>query len=461
MFHGSVPADAQRIMVESVKAWNATDIYVGCSGNLTVERALAPLGRFRLHSNDVSIYTYVLGDFFAGGKVDVSLKPEIAENFAWMLPHMADPAQRAATVILASKLVNVISADGSVKDNDYWRRMLRATRAQWPEMHEKTTAKYLQVPLSLASYGNEDVSTWVQSVPSSAGFISYPPFFALDYENQYKKLELIFDWPKPTYQPLDDKAKDAFFESMTGRDHWLFGSNRRLDEYAQWLRGMAKTTNRGVPIYIYASNGAVRVVTPRQETESVLVKRLSPGVEVGSEMTIAPLNYKQFQALRSQYMNIHIRPGIASLPVAVLVDGFLVGVYAFSTAPASHGPTDVRRIYMLSDFPVRPTDYKNLAKLVLFAALSKESQLLAERAANHRIREVLTTAFAEKPVSMKYRGLFELVSRKENKDAGKEGDPADARRFSQRYMLNYMAPIGRWTLNEGLQEWKKRHGKRN
>ncbi len=34
------------------------DLYVACSGNFTIERVLAD--RFKLHSNDVSIYTSVV-----------------------------------------------------------------------------------------------------------------------------------------------------------------------------------------------------------------------------------------------------------------------------------------------------------------------------------------------------------------------------------------------------------------
>ena len=65
-------------------------------------------------------------------------------------------------------------------------------------------------------------------------------------------------------------------------------------------------------------------------------------------------------------------------------DGKLVGVYAFSTAPHVGAFADPARIYMLSDFAVAPSDYSRLSKLVLYAALSTESRLLAERSARRR-----------------------------------------------------------------------------
>ena len=73
--------------------------------------------------------------------------------------------------------------------------------------------------------------------------------------------------------------------------------------------------------------------------------------------------------------------------IGVVVDGYLIGVYAFSAAPSvaqwdKHIETPT--VYLLSDFPVEPTDYKHLAKLVLYAALSKESKRIAERITKRR-----------------------------------------------------------------------------
>lgn len=64
MFYGSVPAEAQAIMNKIVKAWDVTDIYVGCSGNFIPGKVHRSLGKFRLHSNDVTMYSQCLGTHF-------------------------------------------------------------------------------------------------------------------------------------------------------------------------------------------------------------------------------------------------------------------------------------------------------------------------------------------------------------------------------------------------------------
>lgn len=64
MFYGSVPAEAQAIMNKIVKTWDVSDVYVGCSGNFTLERFIGPMEKFRLHSNDVTMYSRCLGAYY-------------------------------------------------------------------------------------------------------------------------------------------------------------------------------------------------------------------------------------------------------------------------------------------------------------------------------------------------------------------------------------------------------------
>ena len=60
----------------------------------------------------------------------------------------------------------------------------------------------------------------------------------------------------------EDVLKDYFREIMKKKD-WCFATDIRLpeDEFAEHLKGMTKTTNRGIPIYIYANSGTPQIVT--------------------------------------------------------------------------------------------------------------------------------------------------------------------------------------------------------
>jgi hypothetical protein len=454
MFRGSIPAAMQAIINQVVDGWPVEDIYIGCSGNFTVERVLHTHQRFRLHSNDVTIYSSALGAYLAGQSFRIALKDEHHERFGWLIPYLDTPARIAATVLLAGRLSEGLRSDGTPKDNAYYNRILPAMQRQWPELHAKTVAKLEKQPLSLASYAATDVVPWLKTIPKDAGFVSYPPFFSGDYENMFKKLDVLFEWDKPAYEEIGDGDLDAFLAAMTDRPYWAFGSNRRWPDYEHYLRGMTHTSNRGMPIYVYTSDGPIRIVVPRQRLEPVPVPRLGPDEQIGNRLAIAPITSGQFYTLRSQYMNVHIIPGAESLALAVLVDGVLVGSYAFSVAPNPGQLNSPSTMYLLSDFAVAPTRYRRLSKLVLYAALSRESKLLAERLANKRIRYLFTTAFSQNPTSMKYRGLFDVANRKENPNAV-ESEADDY--YSQRFMINYHAEMGHWSLAEGMELWLKKH----
>ncbi len=370
-----------------------------------------------------------------------------------MEDYLQDPASSVATVMLCTKMLDALKADGTVKDNPYYNRILPAYRVSWPTMHKKTMDRIESLPFVLKTYHCGDVVPWSKTIPKEAGFISYPPFFSGDYEAMFAKLDLLFDWDKPVYQEIGDGHIEEFLETLTNRPYWAFGANRQVDAYTHYLRGVTQTTNRGVPIFIYSSKAKTRIVVPKQETAPVPIHRLLPGETIGDHMQIIALGQGQFQALRSQYMNEFIKPGQASAAYGVVVDNRLIGVYAFSVAPQNGGLTHNSYIYMLSDFAVPNDRYPRLSKLVLYAALSYESKLIAERLARRRVRQLFTTAFSNNPVSMKYRGLFDVYSRIEQKTT--QAISHD----NQRYRINYIADMGKWNLNEGLQEWKRKHAK--
>jgi len=439
---------------EHVAAWSASSIAVGCSGNFTVERVLTNFPRFELHSNDITIYSSILGCYFAGQPFRIALHEEFEEDFGWLRPYLADPVGAVASIMLATRLTEGLRADGSLKRNSYYDRMRSGTREQWPILHAKTVDKLKDNPLHLASFYCGDVVDWLATVGPEVAVISYPPFFgaARDYEHMFARLDTLFDWDQPLAVPtLTDERFKLMLQRLTNRPQWIFGNTNEWPDYKDHLRGIAQTTNRGLPIYIYASHGGARVVAPRQDTTPVTVPRLAPGQAIGSQVAIAPLAGGQFRALRSQYMNPHIRPGQETASFAVLVDGYLVGVFAVSTAPNPALASNPEGIYLLSDFPVAPTDYPRLSKLVLYVALSKEAKLLFERIARRRIKTTSTTAYSKNPVSMKYRGLFDLIGRQEVED-GVDG---------QRFKLQYSANLGKWSAAEGLTLWAKKFGERS
>jgi hypothetical protein len=455
MFRGSVPPDLWRVIGEQSKEWlNVQDVYVGCSGNFTIERALG-FGDWRLHGNDVTIYSGAIGSVFANQPFEVSVRDEYQERFGWLEEWCDSPSRMLATVMLCSQMFN-----GVDNANPYYERLRRQYVKDWAKLHGKTVGKIKSAPFRLDSFYLGDVLEFVEDTPKDQAFVTFPPFFAGDYESQFRGLDKVFEWPEPEYEIMGEPELQRLFDAIQSHKHWAIGNNVRRPEMEKWLRGKVQTTNRGTTIWVYASGEARRQIMPRQELEPVPVRHLKGGEEVGKTMVLRELSGPEFASLRSKYMNPNIRPGSPSLACAVIVDRRIVGAFAYSFSPTLANwdaylspPT----VYLLSDFPVADSDYPKLSKLVLYAALSKEAQQLCQRGSNKRARSAATTAYAKAPVSMKYRGLFRLLKRTELGEAD-ENLAAPDRYTESGWQLQYGAPLGEWTLQDGLRRWKQKYG---
>ena len=233
MFYGSVPAEAQAIMNKIVKAWDVSDIYVGCSGNFTLEKFIGPLEQFRLHSNDVTMYSLCLGAHFMREHVPLELSEEGEAMFPWLPEYMKTDVDRLATMLLCSRIV----AFTDKGDNPYYKMMLEESVRQFPTMHEKTVAKVSANTLTISSYFNGDAAEFVKQAPADAGFISFPPFKKAGkaFVKDFAKLEKMFKFTPPEYGFFDEQSLVDYFRQIMTKKEWCFGTDMRLpaDEFGK------------------------------------------------------------------------------------------------------------------------------------------------------------------------------------------------------------------------------------
>lgn len=95
MFAGTIEVEVRSIVQEHVRTWDVSDVWVGCSGNFSIERFLGPL-HYTMHGNDVSIYTCQLGKYLSGQRVDFTLRDESKEQLGWLEPFMETDADKIA-----------------------------------------------------------------------------------------------------------------------------------------------------------------------------------------------------------------------------------------------------------------------------------------------------------------------------------------------------------------------------
>jgi len=269
----------------------------------------------------------------------------------------------------------------------------------------------------------------------------------------------VFDWDRPEAADITKKGvKAEQLARVMDRERWIIVSNDTYEDLAPMLVGQVQGSTRGMTSYVYASAAKTpRIVTPHQAIEPVLAPRLTSGQELAGDLAISLVSSAQFNAVRSSYLAANIRPGTAPFAAVVTVGGVIIGGFAFDFDPTlcilGNEVLQEPIAYLLSDFAVGPTDYPRLSRLVIMAMLSHEAKLLIERYDGQRRRSIVTTAFARNPVSMKYRGLLDLITRNEVTDSPDMPE-------GKGYKLTYGGRLGRHSLAEALAEWSAKSGER-
>jgi hypothetical protein len=413
------------IVSEITRDWADKEVYVGCSGNFTIERILAKNGVKKIHSNDISLYSCALGWFLTGKNINMSItKP----GWDWLYDYMDNEIGKIACLMLVFEMLKY-----SGRSEPYHRRMFTAYKNGFSKLHKKTVEKISKAldGVEIQSFYAGDVVDFMNSAPGEAAVIGFPPTYVGGYEKLYKKLDALFDWEKPEYMMFDDERLEKLRDIMTSKGAWCISSDKKLPDMK--ANSMVRTSLRNKPVYIYSGGSNSRLITPRQKIECVPWERLEDVIGDGA-LSIAKITSAQMNLLRSEYLTTEIVPAGITYSYAVLFGGKLVGAAGF-TSQVGYATGGA---YMATDFAIRPTVHKRLSKLVLAAVLSVEMKAILEQAICRRIYTIDTTAFTQKAVSMKYRGLFDIHSRKPGR-------------------INYFAKTGRWTLGEAFEWWKKNH----
>ena len=429
MFIGSINTDTKSLISEMSRKWRELPVYVGCSGNFTIERILNRNGIKNIYGNDISLYSCAIGNYLIGNSTRIKI---ISPDYEWLEDYFQSDEDIIATLLVCSEYFKFID-----KDLPYYKRIAKAYREQFSHLQKETVevVKKAFNEISLAGFYAGDVIDFIKNAPNECVAISFPPTYKGGYEKLYAKFDGIFKWDKPNYELFDDKRFKDFHNAVMDKQYWVIIKDKEVKDLDSYLIGRVQTALRSKPVYLYSNTETNRRITvPRMITEKVPIKRATG--ELNGNLKIISLTRGQLNTLRSEYLSKGILPASADSSFGILVGNELIGAVAVSRSSYSGGWCDA---YMMSDFCIRPSIYKRLSKLILVAALSTEMQEIFEQALGIEIKTVGTTAFTQKNASMKYRGLFEIYSRKEG-------------------ALNYIAKAGRWSLKEGYEWWKKNHG---
>jgi hypothetical protein len=160
-----------------------------------------------------------------------------------------------------------------------------------------------------------------------------------------------------------------------------------------------------------------------------------------AQIALQAMKTSDLVRFKDAYLSKQIAFGSGDWAFAVMIDGKAAGFLEYALEKC------VDKLYVMADFAVSGTRYARLSKLIVMLMIAGETRKALERVAMVRKHSVITTAFTDRAVSMKYRGVLELVKRGETRNGQK--------------FLNYAGEFNAKTWQETLREWLTKHGSQN
>jgi len=434
MFVGSINSKIRNLIFTEKKLFSERNICVGCSGNFTVEQILQGLG-CRIWSNDVALYSSLIGNYLAGKP----LRAEIIDpQYSWLAPYMADEGiGRIAAVALLFEMLK------QEKGNNLQQlRLYNHYKNNFAEYHQKSCSRIEETlsKIKIDEYTSMDVYRLYESLPSDWIRVAFLPTYVGGYEKLYSRLENIISWDSPVYDLLTPERYEETIGFMR-RGYYLYLAD--YDRKEDGLFAIVKT-GRLKNVYLYSNLPFKKsyVIPYVKYTKSKW--KLLPGnyeIKETSHITYQKATNDQL----NYYKNLFLKKGIdyatGMSPLMVFLDGYLFGFLLFDVIRYGMDQEKATRgVYMLSDFIIA-SPINKLSKLLLLATKTKELQEILRAKFIQAVDFILTTAFTDKPVSMKYRGVYDLMKRGEG-------------------FLQYTAESGKITTQEAVKIWIKKYQKR-
>lgn len=410
MFLGSVPTKCieQLLRVIPFGEWN--DIYVCCSGSFRIEQALrSRYPDIGIYSNDVSLYSTAIGRLAINEPFSMTFQGRL--EFVEPLLEGKPFLDRAAAVIVAHEMSRFI------RNNEYARKHFAYYVESFPVFLDRAKEKLASSleGISIQGYNGCDWRSHVdEAISHGAGIAAFPPFFKADYEKQYKFLEDSILWQAPSYDIYDPKMLDEILTKIenSGVPYCLLSDQvwEHRPPMLEYIQGRKK------PHYCYARTNRSTVRHLFNKPVPFKYKPIDPNkLTPKSQVQIIPAETGHLNFIKDVYLAKSIVHTSGLMGFFVYIDGMLVGgiIYALQ----KHGIATYSQgecIYLLSDVTI--SNEMKLSKLVALIATSQTLTRMVEKKIVSRIRVVVTTARTHKPVSMKYRGIYKLLTRRPSED---------------------------------------------
>lgn len=327
------------------------------------------------------------------------------------------------------------------------KRQYEALLGTWEWNFEKTVEKVeaAKARCNLTGYTSSDIYDFAdraREIDPSGVMVAFLPFYKGGYEKLlYKKLDEILAWESPSYEIIDKTRKARIVEKLQGFDHVIIDDV----EHPGSSLVMLKRGKTGKMVYLYSNmENLAKVYVRAQANFQPVYHKLATAEDLDAVTEETPIVFaaapsKEINFYRYRFLAKTIDPCDGVWNWYVFVGGKLLGFII--AAPSKYGQDDC--IYIMSDFCVDLPQRLRASKLLLLLMQTHEFRELLQDKKLSPVNQLYTTAFTDKPVSMKYRGVWELAKR------GKD--------HSGKPFLNYQTETGKHSIREAVIRWSRNY----
>lgn len=408
MFTGTTPPEVKLLLQDLMRGVKGKDVFIGCSGNYTTDKIMSAMG-YTVHSNDVSLYSKLIADLLLDTSTEVEcINPELKNVFdTWE----ETKYKKLVQVMFALKV-----AQFHQRKNDYQEEMFNAFIEQSKIYYDNTIKKLEKGALdfSIQSFYYGDFLDFLKMKRGKGVGISFPPTYKGGYEKLFSYVEESFKYEHASYNIFDPKEGGAVFKELLDNDENIIYSDRYFNILEGYLVGKIRLGSNKNPLFAYSSlqtNNHYYIERDKCVKPShIHILPVDYQFTTDTVITVRQCAVNDVNYYKAFYManKVNYTTG-GDFGLVFMADGMVFGFTSFSKQLST-----LSQIFMQSDFVVN-SETQRLSKLLIMLVKSHDVRRLIARKMYNYYDGVKTTVYTTSPVSMKYRGVFNLERRDEGK----------------------------------------------
>tara|TARA_R110002020_G_scaffold240290_3_gene453049 strand:+ start:6439 stop:7806 length:1368 start_codon:yes stop_codon:yes gene_type:complete len=415
MFFGTTPAIISQFLYNEIKQHNPKRVIVPFAGNFVIEQIAGLVSKdIKVLSTDISIYSRAIGYGLGNVESEIEIKEEMLNTFE-ILRNKKTPLEKAACVIFLTEAAKNYKKKEKIR---YYEMLHKDALANQQMYYEKIYAKLTKfkegLPKDFKFYGTDACELMDNDLQENDLIFYDPPVLLGDYEKMFTPLEEQLIYKEPSYTEMNAEVKDKQLKDLSKKHIVYYRRNdvgNTPEGYTEVLRYRYK--NRGYyTVYTNKPDKTfVGTFKPlKEEIKNYPIINKNDEITRKSKIEIMPVSGKIANHYRLMWVK-KAEMTDSGYSYLILCDKKIIGLATLESGVKFSSDY----IPIFSD-PAAPTSkYKRLSRLILWIICTKEFLNKFNDVTMWEHLGFTTRVFTNAPVSMKYRGKFELAKREEDK----------------------------------------------